>query len=103
MYRTFGVFKPKMRYIRQNRGADSAARAGGLGLTAPPHEPERGLTAPPHEADLIHNLTRKQGKEPMEPPIEVTDLKCKKRKKKHANKGASDGATLRGPPHEHRF
>ena len=78
MYRTFGVFKPKMRYIRQNRGADSAARAGGLGLTAPPHEPERGLTAPPHEADLTRNLTRKQGQ-------------------------GTDGATLRGPPHEHRF
>ena len=70
-----------MRYIRQNRVASSAARARDLGLTAPPHEPERGLTGPPHELDLIRNLTRKQGKEPMEPPMEVTDLTCKKAQK----------------------
>ena len=63
-----------MRYVRQNWGANSAARAGGLMLMAPPDEPERGLTGPPQEL----GLTRKQVQGTDGATVEMIGLTCKK-------------------------
>ena len=66
MYRTFGFLGPKVRYIRQNRGAPSTARARGL-----------ELTPPPHELDFVTQASQQIGKGPMEPPMEMTNLTSK--------------------------
>ena len=48
-------------------------------------------------SDFDSQASQQTDKPPMEPPMEMTDLTYKKN---NANKQATDGATLRRPPHE---
>ena len=53
--------------------------------------------------DFDTQASKETDKGPMEPPMHMTGLTCKKMQKNDELWQAPDGATLRGPPHEHRF